>query len=375
MIRELDLYVYPQETTYTDRQFDKLYNDIQITQLSTQIVDLYSSRQLFLLENAATDEGFRYTAQAFRQLCSIAAAGLGSLMPDLAGMFGKGDGLTNAQLAIRTFNNVINTRFRRIERFLMVLDKRQQQIIGFVQVRNVFVDSQSWLERLRDSIENFKLPFSFSGAKVHGRAVAVWYRSKKSSTKVNVPGSMLPLYDGAYYCNGERLGSAVCGARACFFPGGILLGDFKEYGGVARHSMLDFESAYEHSLEKIAAATLPINEIGVAMHTLAYKKLLSSFPTMRNVKQIRRLLSSYMTEFKVEPKVVERAVDRAIYGEQSPDEFTSEESFLGSLAQRTWFDVVSSILKEAKAFSFSKRERIEQAIFNFLVNYEEVQNA
>ena len=369
MIRELPLYVYPPSVVYSGNQFDALKDAVRAEQLTTQIVDLYSARQLFLLENAVTDEGFRYTAQAFMQVCKLAAPGLSRLLADLSGTIPRPtDSIYDAQLAIKTFNAVINTRFRCIERYMAVLDNQKKYIIGFVPMRNFYLDNCSWFERIHESIQNYATPFRFAGARATGRTISLWYRAEKAALKANVKGQQLPLYAGVYFCNGESIGKSIRGAKTCFSSIGQFLGNFKDHGGSVKHSALMFESEFDQLLDYIANVDLPLAELGSALHAAAGRKLVTTFSTVKSIRQVKRRLVAFLTENNVASYVAKRAVDRALYGDESGE--LIDENFYQALDKKTWFDVVSSVLKDAKTFSFSRRERIEQAIFDFLLNFE-----
>lgn len=371
MIRELPLYVSTAHASYNGQQFKQLQEDVRSAQLNTKLIDLYSSRQLFLLENATTDEGYVYTKQAFTQLCVLAAPGLTRLLQDLSGTIPRRyDTLYDAQLAIRTFNAVLNTRFRSIERFLVVLDSHRRQIIGFVPARNYLLDNQTWLDKILESFTVFDQNLSFVGARSEGRALALWFRSKTQAASAIVNQERIAMFDGVYYCNGEALNSAVRGVRACFSSAGILLGGFKDYGSTVRHSSVDFESSFDQLLEKVAVAELPISELANALATLAKKKLVTNFATMRSVRSIKRALTSQLTEFKVRGAVANSAIDRALYGDRSVDDYLEDDTFLSALANKNWAELLLAILKDAKRYSFARREQIEQAIFDFLINSE-----
>lgn len=371
MIRELQLYCQPESRVYSAQQLGALQSDICSEQLSTQVAALYSTQQLFLQENAATAESFVYTKKAFLQLCVLAAPGLSRLMQDLSGTIPRRyDNLYDAQLAIRTFNSVLNTRFRSLERFLVVQNVAQKRILGFVPARNYLLDNETWLARILDSLKFFEQEFVFSGARVCELAVSVWLKSKRPATHVTINNTKVPIYDAAYYCNGESLNSAARGVRALQFSLGILLGNFKEHGGTARHSNLNFESAFDEMLDKVVTTQLPLRDVARAIHSLSGKKLTDNFSTMKSVRSIKRALCSQLTDFKVNAAIATRAIDRALYGERSPDDYFDDSSFLASLTNKTWLDLLGHVLKDARSYAFSRREQIEQAIFDFLINYE-----
>lgn len=371
MIRELPLYCQPDSRVYSAQQLDVLQNDIRTEQLNTQVAALYSTQQLFLQENAATTEGFVYTKKAFLQLCVLAAPGLSRLLQDLSGTIPRRyDSLYDAQLAIRTFNAVLSTRFRSLERFLVVKNVQRKRILGFVPARNYLLDNQSWLEKIFDSLKLFDRDFVFSGARVCELAVSIWLKSKDPVVKTFISGKKVPLYDAAYYCNGESLNGAARGVRACQIPFGILLGGYKDYGGMARHSNLNFESAFDEMLDRVATSPLPLHDLAKTLHAVSNKKLINAFATMKSVRGIKRALCAQLTEFKVNNAVAVRAIDRALYGERSPDDYVDDSSFLTSLTEKTWLELLSQILKDARSYTFARREQIEQAIFDFLINFE-----
>jgi hypothetical protein len=371
MIRELQLYCQPESRVYSAQQLEALQSDIRSEQLSTQVAALYSTQQLFLQENAATAEGFVYTKKAFLQLCALAAPGLSRLMQDLSGTIPRRyDSLYDAQLAIRTFNSVLNTRFRSLERFMLVQNVTQKRILGFVPSRNYLLDSETWLDRILDSLRFFEREFVFSGARICELAAAVWLKSKQPAARVTINNNRVSIYDAAYYCNGESLNGVARGARALQFSLGILLGGFKTHGGIARHSNLNFESAFDEMLDKVATTQLPLNDVTRAMHSLSEKKLADNFSTMKSVRSIKRALCAQLTDFKVNTLIATRAVERALYGERSPDDYVEDSSFLASLTNRTWLDLLGHVLKDARGYAFSRREQIEQAIFDFLINHE-----
>lgn len=342
--------------------------------VNTTIDPIDSLADIQILPTGKTESGYQFTQSAFRQLAQIIAPGLSKLIPDLAGEVKSGterDTLTDAELALDFWNNVVDTRYPLLRNQMIIRNTVTQTIEGFVSQSYRYLPNHQLLQEIEYQVDclDGDNPCRFFAAVLLGRRLSVWYRCMRPEFRVLYDNVSHPFYRGYYFTNGETTGTSVRGTPGIFSPFGVALAPYKRYGKRLPHTGRDIGSKMSAMIVDVLNAELVTDKL-VDVMTVANTTSLGFVADM-DKEQRRDRTKKLVHSLSMLGVLKDIAAEIVLYSltvgrDGDPQrEVTHDVSQLYST--RTVLDLYTSLLLFSRNMDLSRREKVEQAAFDIML--------
>lgn len=327
---------------------------------------------LLLTPDGVTQSGgYRYTWAGFSQIAQELAAGLSTVIPDIAGCDRRPDvdapELYDLTTAISLFNAVITLRFDWLRTKKIIRNNKHKLIEGLVGPLHKFLDNRSLYHQANEAIKGAPLPVRFQMALLIGRRLSLWYRTEAAVFTIRTPAPH-QFWTGYYFSNGEAAGVSLRAAEALYMRYGCALGSFRDLA--VNHRGKNFASRAGLMFDKIMEREPKIAEIHECVERLLHTSL--NVVGTRDEREQRQLKLAQLFWRK---GVVNQGTARDLVynalcvGRDVADQ--NLQAFLDpsakSFEHRTAYDLYCSLVRRSKELGVSRREKIEQMAYELLL--------
>jgi len=349
---------------------------------NTEAVALNRPQELLMDSRGRVQGRYRWTAPALSQLCAILAPGLSQTVQSVAGPAAysrKTDAKSGYQpaLAISLLNALLRLRFEKLDGYQLVIDVVQQQIAGLVGRRYAFISNLDFYERLKDFVSSELPTYTFQEAAIHGRRMALRYRSMQPVISIDHPPYVGEnFYAGVHFGNSETGDCSVKAAATIVRKGWntVALSPFGLGYKLPHIRGKRFERKFAEMLSKVYTLTSSLNELAPAIESLMATGLKLGSAAESHSKQVTKLRRR-LIQLGLRSSLVTEIVDRAlIFGSYNTDLTQTRQHPLEAYASRTVFDLFNALSFRAKFVSLDGQERAEQLAYNLLLGRVNLSN-
>lgn len=185
--------------------YEELVAELRRSAASTQRRPIAHVTQVMLGADGRTLAGFRYSANALRQLCRLLGRGFSQTVFDLGAVVPSDsppdDGPYDPILMIGLVNDVIRLRFeQRLRNYELIVDVQEQRIDGLVGTRYAYLSNLQFAERVRAALGSADV--KFHEAMLAGRRLLLRYRTRQHLFSIEADQAE-PFYGGFHFGNSE----------------------------------------------------------------------------------------------------------------------------------------------------------------------------
>lgn len=362
-----DLYVRTKPRFFRAADADAFEDCLRRRAAAMQLRSLTSPQELQLDgEGRTLRGGMRLSASAFKRVAGMLATGAHLLFPELAGVIRtrRNDGdLVDGRMTRQFWNALVELRFQHVARYRLLCDTDDGTIDGLAKASYVPPINH---DVYAAAVDAFGGAYAFYAAYVVGRSVAIWFRQGKPFQQV----AGLAFYRGYYVAAGELAGFANRATPAVFFPSGICLAPFADYGCKIKTVGTDEGSARAaKGFAAVLEQGFPDDVVGHG-RPLLDSQLLGFLPTADAVAQEEEL--GRITEglcrlgmTRADAKAVAAAA--LAVGRDATNPGAAElRAITTTYSSRTLLDLLVPLCQRARQMPLRQREIVEQAAFAVL---------
>lgn len=358
------------------RALSGLMDKLRQEQIATTVYSIQHPEEVKLGPSSRTVRGeYRFTRAAFSRLSSALSTGLSNVVLDLGGVSLSGpasrkanplaaDPLTDVNLARQVWNRTVDLRFSLIRDFRLVRNEIDRTIDGVIGRQHTFVANAEFASAI---LQHLAAIHPLYAASLAGRSLAMWFRSR-AAIAYEAGGVAGVCYPGFYFVNSENYGS-MRATRAAFTSLGVLLFPFDRWGCRLSHASAEVFKRLQRLLQAVSSEGHPAAEVPRGIAAAAYSPLgflATDSPDVIDTKTrglLRRLVAA-----EIPVQFAKEILDIAyVYGAVAPDGLPANPTG-PLLAQRTWLDVITVMLRMAPRADIYRRERLELAAQDILVS-------
>jgi hypothetical protein len=366
----IGLYVTPEARHFAPGDEPALRDTLAALERRTLVRDVGASADLCLDDKGCLPGGYRYTASAFRQVCTMACRGLYQAVVDVAGVHrAPGMSLDDCSFAdaVALFNAVIRRRFRTRfasgVRLVRDADPKSPRVDGVLGPRYHHLENSTVYAMARDTAAQA----SFQGATLAGRRFMLRFVGRKPLFAREVPGFGAESFSAGYhFSNSEIAGEASVRAALLLIRAPTGTASLSRFGsGRLAHTGKNFPQRLNRMIQQVLAATLDPARLRAMVEALPATALgLGGADTEYNA-QVDHLVSRINGQ-RVPLPLARRAVAammaRGAYDATGQLRQVTRET----LARRNAYDLYIALTREADGLPIGQREAIEQAAHGLL---------
>lgn len=369
------LCVTPEMRRFSSEQEGEFRKILELQDKHTVLSPLDSVQQVTLDVECRTVQGkLQLSSLAFRQLCRIAAAGLASLVLDIAGLRRRKENWENDRFSqldsLHIFNTVMKRRFTAcLEGFQTVRDTRTGVIDGIVGRNYRRLPNFDLIQKAEEVLKLYRLPVKFLEGSLAGRYMSLSHRSLSPIFSVEAPRQSDDFYSGFHFGNSEIGDGSVRAVPMLLreLDDGKSLGNFSQ-GGRLVHAGKDFHRRFEMLLNKVAERQMPVAEIRERTLKIREKKLGFTGIADQDEKRFDELVR-LMQSKGLTISIAKRSIQSALLQDSYMDAPISDFRFLKPTerAARTYYDLYNAMNRVAQTLSIASQERLQQLSYSLLL--------
>ena len=357
-----------QPQQFTSQQQAEFASAVQASDASLEILPVLSPRQLQLLPNGLTADGFRFDAVGFAQVAAAISPGLAQAMRDLADPPARRGVLSrtaHGDYARRCWNDIVRLRLDdlRAQGWQLVLQTNARLICGLITgTYHCFGGSALYVHAETAMTQQ---PYQFYAAQLRGLSTQLWYRSSSPEVVRASAVENWSLRRGWYFASGEVGRTAARASLALFTPYGICLGPYRQYGRRVWHARRAFEGRWQTALRKLLSQDwqLPWESLGTRLsRPLGFAEYTSAGSRRKyRAKWLRAIQRDGL------PRDLASGVLSQTLQFGAAHRLPAVPSEYVVWGSRTLYDLFRVLLTVASRLPVAKREAAEQVAFEILV--------
>lgn len=289
------------------RELDAL---LKLNADNTSVVRVSRIEQVTLDKTGQVGGKYRFTASAMQDMLNTAVPRLGPAVRNIY-MEGTDDRLKTVPFVSDWINRVVRQRFGRLLRSQMIIDTRQQHIVGFVGPRYRRLCNRVFMEKVKDTCDGLPNRPRLFEASLKGRRLSV-----ACVGNVKVQAGDVTLHQGVFAQNGETGDRAVRLAHLVFVTSsrhvlGYMLSDFHAKARVPHIAGRKFDEKLAVAFDFLGQGLPDDTDIVRQIATLK-RSVVGKTKTVSEAKQAKDLLTTRLRAGNVFPDQASKVADAAI---------------------------------------------------------------